>query len=262
MADFLAEAQAVAESAAKEAGAALLKHFRRSLTVQIKEGNFRNIVTNADKEADALIRAAISEKFPSHRIVTEEAKPKEGSDFVWYVDPLDGTNNFSRGNSQFNISIALCRENELLAGLVYNPVTLEVYRAIKDRGAFLNDKRITVAATNALAGAIICCDFAYENEERLAMLRLIAGLALKVRSLRVWGSATTATTQIAAGRVDGYARAGSSPWDYAASTLIIREAGGIVTDFSGKPWQPSSRNILAAATAPLHMELLKAVGEA
>lgn len=261
MSDFLADAQAVALAAAKEAGEVLLKHFRQNLISEIKSGNIRNIVTNADNESDEVIRKLILKSFPEHGIVSEESSPKPGN-YVWYIDPLDGTTNYSRGNSVFCISIALGKGIDILVGTTYNPLAGEMYSAIKGKGAFLNGKSIKSGTITSLDNAMVCCDFGYENKEREIMLGMFKRLLMGVKSVRFKGSGALTTAEIASGRVDGYVRAGSSPWDYAASTLIIREAGGVVTDFNGKAWQLDSENIVAAATPVLHKELLKAVEEA
>ncbi len=258
--DFLEQALGIAVAAAKEAGKIQLKHYNSGLKISIKGSNPRDMVTNADKEADALIRRLLQESFPDHAIVTEEDEPQKGNEFTWYVDPIDGTSNYIRGANYFCVSIGLARGSELLLGVVYNPLTSETYTAQKGNGSFLNGKRINVAKTGELGSAVVCCDFGYDNERRKIMLRLMEQIILEVKSIRFKGSGALAMCELAQGAVDAYVYPKSSPWDYAAASLIIREAGGKVTDFEGKEWQLDSANVVVTNgfIHPIMLEKIRA----
>ncbi len=262
MADFLAEAQRVAVAAAKEAGKILIKYQFHGLKISFKEGNVKNLVTNADKEADAVIRGIILKNFPEHGIVSEEDKPVKGNQYTWYVDPLDGTTNYSKGGNYYCVSIALAKGSELLIGVIYNPVTSELYVAIRGRGAFLNSSKISTSSTGSLEQALVCLDLASNEEERKNALETMQKLALDAKSIRIKGAGALSMCEVATGRADAYIRMGSSAWDYAAGALVLREAGGIVTDLSSIPWEPSSKAVLAAVTESLHSRIIKKLGEA
>ncbi|MBI2550562.1 inositol monophosphatase [Candidatus Woesearchaeota archaeon] len=261
MTDFLSEAEAVAIKAVREAGEIALKHFRKKLSIEFKASNVRNLVTNADKEADAVIRKIILARFPDHSIVTEEAKPQKGNDYVWYVDPIDGTTNYSKGANYFTTSVALTQGNRLLIGVIYNPVFPELYTAISGRGAFMNGKRIRTTKAGSMGESIVCCDFGYEDWKRERILKVMAQL-LQANGLRFKGSGTLEMCEVAAGISEAYLNLGSSPWDYSAATLIVREAGGVVTDYDGKHWTLSSKSIVASCTQELHSKLLEKIATA
>ena len=253
----LLKAQAVAVAAAKDAGKSLMNNFRHDLSIEFKNNSIRNLVTSADRAADAIITKHLLRAFPGHGIASEESLPTDG-EYVWHIDPLDGTTNYSRGSNQFCIALGLRHGSQLVLGVVYNPVTLELYTAIKGRGAFLNGKRITVSEVPKMDNSILFCDMGYENPERKKMLRILNHVALKVKSVRCRGCGALASADVAAGRAECYVRAASTPWDYTASTVIIREAGGKVNDLEGKEWHPYSKSILATNSI-LHREILEKV---
>ncbi len=261
MEDFLAKAQAVAVAAAKEAGKVLMLHFRHQLSIEFKGGSIRNLVTNADRAADSIIQKRIRKAFPGHGIASEESAPTDG-EYVWHIDPLDGTTNYSRGSNQFCVAIGLRRGKQLLVGVVYNPVASELYTAITGRGAFLNGKRIAVSEVPKLNSSIVYCDMGYEDNERKKMLQILNGIAFHVKSIRCRGCGALTTADVAAGRADCYLRAASTPWDYTASTVILREAGGMVTDLKGKGWHPYTVDGIVATNSKIHKDTLKKIAEA
>ena len=261
MADFLAEAQRVAVAAAKEAGKIILKRQFHGLKISFKEGNVKNLVTNADKEADAVIRGIILKNFPEHGIISEEDKPVKGNQYTWYVDPLDGTTNYSKGGSYFCVSIALAKGSELIIGVIYNPVTSELYTAVSGKGAFLNSTKISTSRTGSLEQALVCLDLASNEKERKNALETMQKLALDAKSIRIKGAGALSLCEVATGKADAYVRMGSSAWDYAAGALILREAGGIVTDLKNIPWEPNSKTVLAAVTESLHSKIIKRLEE-
>ncbi len=259
--EFLDRALEVAVAAAKEAGKILVKRQFNGLKVGFKEGNVKNVVTNADTEADAIIRGIILKSFPEHSIISEEDAPKKGSEYAWHVDPLDGTTNYSKGANYYCVSIALAKGSELLVGVVYSPVTSELYTAIRGKGAFLNGTKISTGSTNSLEQALVCLDTAYINAERKKAIEVLQKLLPNVKSIRIKGAGALTLCEVATGRADAYIRMGSSAWDYAAGTLILMEAGGIVTDINGIPWQLDSKTVFAALTEELHGKIMKNLQE-
>lgn len=262
MSDFLSQAEAVAVAAAKEAGKAIVRRQFDGLKVGFKEGNVRNVVTNADTEADAIIRGIILKSFPEHSILSEEDAPQKGSEYTWHVDPLDGTTNYSKGANYYCVSIALAKGSEILVGVVYSPVASELYTAISGRGAFLNSAKISTGSTDSLEQALVCLDTAYINSERKKAAETLQKLLPNVKSLRIKGAGALTLCEVAIGRADAYIRMGSSAWDYSAGALILREAGGIVTDINGIPWQLDSKTVFAAVTKELHGKIMKSLQEA
>ncbi len=255
MTDFLAEAEAVAIKAAKEAAKVLMKHFRTELRIETK-GDPRNIVTIADKESDALIRKIILEKFPDHGIISEENKPVQGkSDYVWHIDPLDGTTNYSRGVSYFCVSIALAKGSEIVVGVVYNPVTLALYTAARGKGAFLNGKKLRIAETSIMHEAVICFDFGYAQDKRLQTVEILKRM-VGAKSIRINGAAALTLCEIAAGLANAYVHTGGYSWDFAAGALMIHEAGGVVTDSDGKTWQPNVKEGITAGNSAITSQIL------
>ncbi|MBI2144468.1 inositol monophosphatase [Candidatus Woesearchaeota archaeon] len=255
MADFLAEAEAVAVRAAREAGKVLMKHFRTDLQIELK-GNTRSIVTIADKESDALVRKLILEKFPSHGIISEENEPKKGDGYVWHIDPLDGTTNYSRGIAYFCVSIALAKDGELLVGVVYDPVRSNLYTAAKGRGAFLNGAKIVVPGLESVSKALLVFDFCPEEGKRLKTVELMKKL-VHARNLRIAGSAALSLCELASGFVDGYVHMCGNSWDFAAGALLVREAGGVVTFLNGTGWSPDSSNGIVAGNPAITDGILK-----
>ncbi len=260
--EFLDRALDVAVAAAKEAGKILVKRQFNGLQVGFKDGNVKNVVTNADTEADAIIRGIILKNFPEHSIISEEDAPKKGNEYTWHVDPLDGTTNYSKGANYYCVSIALAKGSELLLGVIYSPVTSELYTAISGKGAFLNGKKISTGSTNSLEQALVCVDTAYVDAERKKAVEVLQKLLPNVKSIRIKGAGALTLCEVAAGKADAYIRMGSSAWDYAAGTLILREAGGIVTDTGNVPWELNSKTILAAVTEELHGKIIENLQEA
>ncbi|MBI2580218.1 inositol monophosphatase [Candidatus Woesearchaeota archaeon] len=259
MADFLSEAEKVAVTAAKEAGKVLLKHYRQNLTIMVKGNNPKDVVTNADREADKVIGEILTAGFPDLKVISEENDVRESANEpVWYIDPIDGTTNYSRGSSYFCVSIALAKGKELLVGVIYDPLTSELYTAAKGRGAFMNGKRINVSETGELQQAIIISDLGYIEEKRQTTLSIIGALRA-AKGIRLKGSGALAMCEIASGHAEGYIHIGSKPWDYSAATLILREAGGTVTDLDGTDWFPDVTEGIIASNKALSRELLEDV---
>jgi myo-inositol-1(or 4)-monophosphatase len=182
------------------------------------------------------LREELGKARPGYGFLGEEGGRKEGTDktHTWIVDPLDGTTNFLHGIPQFAISIGLEREGTIVAGLVYNPANDELFTAERGKGAFLNDRRLRVASRKRLADAVIACGLPHYGRGDLDVGRKeLAAVQEKVAGLRRFGAAALDLAWIAAGRLDGYWERNLSPWDTAAGLLLVREAGGFVTDLNG-----------------------------
>lgn len=232
--------------AARQVGRVLLEQF--GTPQEIKSKGLRDIVTEADLTAQAKAVEVIRSRYPDHDILGEESgqMPGGASDYCWIVDPLDGTTNYSRGYPHFSVSIALSYRGEIVLGVVYDPLRDQLFRAQRGQSAYLNDEIIRVSAVDRLIDALVGLDWARKQEFRSKMGRLVAEVAPKVGTLRNTGSAALGLCSVAAGWTDAYFHLSLKPWDTAAASVIIQEAGGTVSDIAGLPWQPNSENCLAS----------------
>jgi myo-inositol-1(or 4)-monophosphatase len=253
------EYERVARAAAARAGALLRARYREHPEVFLK-GEV-DLVTAVDREAEHLILEALTTAFPTHGIVAEESPARAGQDgHRWYVDPIDGTTNFAHGYPHFAVSIALARDEDLLLGLVYDPVREEVFSACRGEGARLNGGPIQVSEVPTLAQALLGTGFPYDRRQApdfyLAFWR---DAMLQSQGIRRSGSAALDLCYIASGRLDGFWEWKLHPWDTAAGRLIVEEAGGCVTDFSGGAHRLTGEET-AASNGRLHGELLAFLG--
>ena len=247
--------------AARLAGRRLKRDFGEVENLQVSLKGPGNFVTAADRKAEEILREELAKARPGYGFVGEDSGRHEGSDatHLWIVDPLDGTTNFLHGIPQFAISVALEREGAIVAGLVYNPATDELFLGERGKGAFLNDKRLRVAGRRRLADSVIACGLPHLGRGDLELSRRELGAVQeKVAGLRRLGSAALDLAFIAAGRFDGYWERGLSSWDMAAGILLVREAGGFVTDLQGNDAMLASGEIIAGNEA-IHRDLLKAL---
>ena len=253
--------------AARLAGRTLKRDFGEVEHLQVSLKGPANFVTAADRKAEEILREELAKARPGYGFVGEETGRHDGSDatHLWIVDPLDGTTNFLHGIPQFAISVALERDGAIVAGLIYNPATDEMFLAERGKGAFLNDKRLRVAGRRRLADSVISCGLPHLGRGDLELNRReMAAVQEKVAGLRRFGSAALDLAFIAAGRFDGYWERGLSPWDMAAGILLVREAGGYVTDLQGKDTMLTTGDIIAGNEI-VHRDLLgalRAVGNA
>ncbi|MBS1614583.1 MAG: inositol monophosphatase [Bacteroidetes bacterium] len=236
----------VLEEAITAAGAIILRRFQGDFEISHKEG-INNLVTEVDRQAETAIIEIIRRHFPNHTILSEEAGlMEEHSDFVWLVDPIDGTVNFAHGIPLCCVSIALAYKKELLLGSVFNPMLQERFFAQKNLGAWLNGKRIHVSAKDDFARACLVTGFPYQmpgqGEHPLRVFERAIHRGLPVRRL---GSAAIDLCWVACGRFDGFWEQNLSPWDIAAGYLIVEEAGGRVTDFQAQPYDIFHKQTLA-----------------
>ena len=235
--------QAAIETA-QEAGKILREEFDRP--VQITYKGDVDLVTQADKRSEEAIVTRLTKYFPEHSIAAEEGTGHEGgSDFRWHVDPLDGTTNFAHGYPCFSVSIALAQRGALLAGVVYNPFYDELFAAARGGGATLNGKRIYVSKVDALATSLMCTGFPVHKRLANPNIHYYWDFTLRSHGVRRDGSAALDLASVAAGRFDGFWEFGLKPWDTAAGVLLIEEAGGKVSDFTGDPYELGGPVVLA-----------------
>src|SRR5712671_375163 len=244
--------------AAQKAGRTLKRDFGEVEHLQVSLKGPANFVTAADHRAEEILCAELKAARPGYGFVGEEGGRREGSDKThrWIVDPLDGTLNFLHGIPHFAISIGLEREGTIVAGLVYNPVTDELFTAERGKGAFLNDQRLRVAGRKRLADAVVACALPHPSRGDVELTRNEHNAVQeKIAGLRRFGAASLDLAWVAAGRVDAYWERGLSPWDMAAGIVLVREAGGFVTDLEGRDIVLAAGGILAANEA-IHRDML------
>lgn len=242
------------DSLAEGAGAVLRRYFTKVKRVERKRN--AGIVTEADKLSESVILKKISRNYPNSSIITEESGEfhRDGS-LCWILDPLDGTTNYAHGFPWFCVSIGLFEDGKPRAGVIFNPITGEKYTAEAGKGARLNGKLIRVSKTDRLSDSLLGTGFYYSKgsqlSEEMELFRRMNQVALGVRRP---GAAALDLASVAAGRFDGFWERGLSPWDVAAGWLIVHEAGGSVTDYSGKPTDIFGPEILAS-NGRLHRRL-------
>ncbi len=239
-------------AAARKAARSLKRDFGEVEHLQVSLKGPANFVSAADRRAEQILCGELAKARPGYGFIGEEGGRQEGSDKThrWIVDPLDGTTNFLHGIPQFAISIALERERTIVAGIIYNPANEELFVAERGKGAFLNDQRLRVAARTRLAEAVIGCGLPHLGRGDLALFRTeFAVVQEKVAGLRRFGAAALDLAWVAAGRLDAHWERDLSPWDMAAGLLIVREAGGFVTDLDGGDDMFAKANIIAGNEA-------------
>lgn len=248
----------IAILAAKEAGSIHKKYFQTDLDIEVKSSSF-DLVTVADLESEKAIVSKIKKRFPQHNFLAEESKyEKTDSEFKWIIDPLDGTNNFASGLPIFCSSIALAKNDELILGVIYDVTRDELFYAQKGQGAFLNEKRISVSNTSNLEQSLLITGFYYDRgNQMLDTIDNIRKFLLKrIRGLRRLGSAALDLCYVACGRVSGFWEFELNPWDFAAAALIIKEAGGSITDRSGKEININKKSFIVASNGRIHDSML------
>ncbi len=223
-----------AVKAARRAGNLIHRMSDRIDHLTVTKKSHADFVSEVDRAAEQEIIQILLEAYPDHAILAEESGTQGESDYVWIIDPLDGTTNFLHGFPQFAVSIALQHNGIITQGVVYDPVRNELFTATRGRGAFLNDKRIRVTKRAKLADSLIGTGFPYTKFEHMdAYMGIFKDLMQKTSGLRRPGSAALDLAWTAAGRFDGFYETGLHVWDIAAGTLLITEAGGMVSDFEG-----------------------------
>ena len=223
--------------AARAAGEILRNALGTALVIETKQDQISNLVTDADKASEKAIIELIRARYPDHAILGEEGGASEGrADVRWIIDPLDGTTNFAHGLPIFSISIAAEKNGELVAGVVYNPASEELFAAEKGAGATLNGAPIHVSDVEDIRQAMLVTGFPYNVFENPDLCReRFAAFLMHVHAIRRLGSAALDCAYVAAGRIDGYWEVALQPWDQAAGMLLISEAGGTISNFEGAP---------------------------
>jgi len=229
---------------AREAGVLLMEYFHQHVKIEYK--GEADLVTVADRKSEALILERLRSRWPSHDVVGEEgASIETGSDYRWYLDPLDGTTNFAHGFPVFCISMALEYKGQRIAGVVYDPTRPELFSAERGRGAYLNGERIHVSKTANLAECLVATGFPSHKRHKNPNIFFYHQITLKTHGVRRAGSAALDLASVAAGRFDGFWEFNLNPWDTAAGVLLVEEAGGKVSDFHDGEFQLSSRETVA-----------------
>jgi len=250
----------IAVRAARAAGNIITRNMDRidRLTIASKRSN--DFVTEVDRAAENAIIDVLRQAYPDHGFLAEESGAEtSGGDYQWIIDPLDGTTNFLHGFPQFSVSIALRHKKRLEIGVIYDPVTQELFTAARGEGAQLNEKRIRVSGRKSLAGALLATGFPYTDQSYIDIyIETMKALMVPTAGIRRPGSAALDLAWVAAGRCDGFWEFNLNAWDIAAGALIVREAGGIVTDFAGGDNYLGSGDIIAASPKVLP-EMLKII---
>jgi myo-inositol-1(or 4)-monophosphatase len=240
---------------AREAGALLMEYFDKHIKIEYKGD--ADLVTAADRKSEALIRERIRQTWPGHDVLgEEEGLCDTGSEFRWYVDPLDGTTNFAHGFPVFCVSMALQHKDVTVAGVCFDPTRNEMFAAECGRGATLNDVPIHVSRTATLKESLLGTGFPSHKRHKNPNIHFYHQITLRSHGLRRAGSAALDLCYVACGRTDGFWEFNLNPWDTAAGVLLVQEAGGQVTDFNGGPFQLNSRETLAS-NGVIHDELIR-----
>ncbi|UCH80876.1 MAG: inositol monophosphatase [Nitrospiraceae bacterium] len=246
--------------AAMLAGDLILENLGKLSKKDIHIKDTSDFVTRVDKESEDLILSTIKKKHPGHQFLAEETiKDDEHTEYRWIIDPLDGTTNFIHGYPVFSISIALEYKGTIILGLVHDPLREEIFTAEKGNGAFLNGHPVHISSINDLGNSLIATGFPFRNRDMIdRYLALFKNVFNQVSDIRRAGSAALDFAHLACGRCDGFFELGLSPWDMAAGSILITEAGGVVSDFGGGPDYLKTGNIVAS-TPMLHDKLLNEV---
>jgi myo-inositol-1(or 4)-monophosphatase len=240
MASYLETAMEIA----REAGGLLANYFERRVGFELK-GEF-DLVTEADRASENLAVERLRSHFPHHSIVAEEgANHNSSKEYCWYVDPLDGTTNFAHGFPVYNVTLALEQAGELVAGCIFDPTRQEMFAAERGAGAYLNNRRIRVSKVNKLEETLVATGFPSRRRHANLNIHFYYQLAMFTHGVRRAGSAALDLAYVASGRLDAFWEFNLNPWDVAAGILLVREAGGTVSDMEGRPVSLRGPHVLA-----------------
>ena len=242
--------------AAKETGNIIIKSMHNKKILGYKKED--DLLTDTDLKAEKKILSIIKEKFPTHGFYTEEGLGKKtASDHLWVIDPLDGTTNFFHSLPYFSVSIAHLFKGRVDLGVVFDPLRKELFHAEKGKGAFLNNKKIRVSSTSRVTNALLISGFPFEKNSIKKNLKDIEKFFdAGTRGIRNMGSAALNLCYVSCGRFDGLWEYGLKPWDHAAGSIIITEAGGKITKINGEKYEVFKNDILAT-NSKIHNEMLK-----
>src|SRR5437588_818302 len=241
---------------AREAGALLMEYFRQQVKVKVEYKGEADLVTVADRNSEMLIRERIKKQWPSHDVLGEEQGLIDtGSEYRWYVDPLDGTTNFAHGFPVFNVTLALERAGELVTGVIFDPIRNELFTTEKGAGAYLNGERIHVSSAHCVLESLLATGFPSRKRHENLNVHFYYQLAMLSHGVRRAGSAALDLAFVACGRLDAFWEFGLSPWDMAAGVLLVNEAGGATSDMMGGPVNLNGPHVLTDNGA-IHQEIL------
>jgi len=245
----------IAEKAARAAGEYLLSKFRTSIRIE-KKGEI-DLVTEVDRESELMIKEIILNEFPDHRFMAEEGqRATSDSKFLWIVDPLDGTTNYAHGFPVFCVSIALLENGRICAACIFNPILDECFIAVKNKGAYLNNDSIKVSSSSRLSDSLLATGFPYDiRDSDNDNIREFTAFAKSARAVRRAGSAALDLAYVACGRFDGFWEFKLAPWDLAAGLLMVAEAGGTATSFSGDEYD-INKGEAVASNGLIHDQML------
>jgi myo-inositol-1(or 4)-monophosphatase len=247
----------IAIKAALKAGRFLKANLGKAKSIEYKQEEI-NLVTELDRKSEALIIEIIKQHYPMHDILAEESgSHNRASDYKWIIDPLDGTTNYAHGLPIYGVSIGLELRGEIIAGVIYNPNLEELFAAEKGHGATLNSMPIRVSETSELIKSLLVTGFPYNVKENpFNCIEHFSNFLVTARAVRRLGSASLDMAYLACGRFDGFWEVSLNPWDSAAGSLIVTEAGGKITDFSGGPFSIYSNPILAT-NGRIHEQMIE-----
>ena len=249
----------IAVKAARRAGSIISRASENLDVLTLKHKSLNDLVSEVDRAAEDAILDVIKSAYPEHAILAEESGASGESEYVWIIDPLDGTTNFLHGFPQYCVSIGLFHKDIPTHGVIFDPTRNDLYTASRGRGAFLNDKRLRVSKRDKLIDALIGTGFPFRMFEHLeAYNAMLKDLMTKSAGVRRPGAAALDLAAVAAGRYDGFWEIGLSPWDMAAGVLMVTEAGGLVTDFSGDD-KFMERGQIVAASPKIFTQLLQTI---
>ncbi|HVB29364.1 MAG TPA: inositol monophosphatase family protein [Terriglobia bacterium] len=249
----------VAVEIAREAGLLLAQHSKRPIEISYKRKS--DLVTQADRSSEALIIDRLHRHFPDHAVVAEEGGGQAtGSEYCWYVDPLDGTTNFAHGFPVYCVSIALAFRGEVIAGVVYDPSREELFQAERGSGAYLNNQRISASKTANLSEGLLATGFPPFATNHDLNLQFFFKLTRLSHGIRRAGAAALDLCSVAAGRFEGFWELKLNSWDKAAGALLVMEAGGRVTDLTGGPFS-LQRDEIFASNGLVHDSMLQVFSE-
>ena len=235
-----------AEEAARRAGRVLAERFTQARTIEFKGGI--DLVTDADRAAEAELLAFLRERHPEHAVLAEESGYAAGTGLRWIVDPLDGTTNYAHRVPHFCVSVAVDSNDGLLAGAIYEPLRGELYSAARGQGATLNGEPLRASPVQALSQALVATGFPYDVHERPEVpMGLLNRFIPRARGIRRMGSAALDLAYVASGRYDAFFELGLKPWDIAAGALLVQEAGGAMLHADGAPFTLARGDVLACA---------------
>ena len=225
----------IAIRAAHHAGDFIIRKINKLPDLKVEVKALNDYVSDVDRQAEALIIEDLLKSFPGHAILAEESGVIEGKeDYRWIIDPLDGTTNYLHGFPHYAVSIACEHQGRLTHGVIYDPFKQELFAASRGAGATLNNRRIRVGTLKTTQGALLATGFPFKHPQQLdEFLQAFSAFFSKATDIRRAGSAALDLAYVAAGRLDGYWESGLNSWDLAAGALIVREAGGLVTDYKG-----------------------------